>query len=86
MVYGIGTRSYNRSAEKRQMDAERKAYTKAYLEGRLLPEKIADWPDKWRELYEERAGIMEFAGNISKATAESLAEKEIRRRFMEGEK
>jgi hypothetical protein len=30
-MYGTGTRSYNRSTEKRQMDKERKAVTAAYV-------------------------------------------------------
>lgn len=30
MTYGLGTRSYNRSAEKRQMDRERKAFTEKF--------------------------------------------------------
>lgn len=33
MTYGLNTRSYNRSAEKRENDRQRKAATDAYLAG-----------------------------------------------------
>lgn len=44
-----------------------------------LPQNISDWPAEWRELYEERAGIMEHQGNMSKYAAERLAEQDTRR-------
>jgi len=31
--YGVGTRSYNRSAEKRELEKQRKAATEKYLQG-----------------------------------------------------
>jgi len=43
-----------------------------------LPPSIDDWPKYWRELYEERAGIKEFQGNIPKPMAEREAASEIR--------
>lgn len=46
-----------------------------------LPPNIAAWPKKWRELYEERAGIMEFqsVGTMSRQVAEIRAEQDIRK-------
>ena len=43
-----------------------------------LPANRAAWPARWLELWSERAGIMEFSGNLSKATAEFRAEQDIR--------
>lgn len=44
-----------------------------------LPPKIQDWPTEWRELWVERAGIMEFEGKWSRETAEWMAERDIRK-------
>lgn len=44
-----------------------------------LPPNRAAWPKKWRELFEERAGIIEFMGNLSRQTAEFRAEQDIRK-------
>ncbi len=44
-----------------------------------LPENIADWPEQWRELYEERAGILQFTANFPRWKAEVMAEAEIRK-------
>lgn len=44
-----------------------------------LPSKIADWPKYYAELYEERAGIYEFEGKMSRKNAELQAEKDIRK-------
>ena len=46
-----------------------------------LPLKIADWPSYWRELYEERAGIMEYSANLEKSAAKYWAERDIRKQF-----
>jgi len=43
-----------------------------------LPRKLSDWPESWRFLYEERAGLMEFCGGLSRAEAERQAEQDIR--------
>jgi hypothetical protein len=48
-----------------------------------LPPKTSDWPVAWREAFEERAGIMEFQGNMPRDTAEFWAEKDVRRQFQE---
>ena len=32
-----------------------------------------NWPDPWRELFEERAAIMEFEGGLGRAEAEQEA-------------
>ncbi len=44
-----------------------------------LPKYVHTWPDLWRELWQERAGIMEFDGKISRPEAEKAAEKDIRK-------
>ena len=44
-----------------------------------LPFKLADWPKRWAELYEERAGLMQYEAGFSKAEAEYEAEKDIRK-------
>lgn len=49
----------------------------------ILPKKIDDWPDLYRELYEERAGIIEFCGNKPKMVAEFIAEDAVRRMALE---
>ncbi len=43
-----------------------------------LPRFIKDWPALWQELYEERAAIKEFVGNLPRYFAEQDAEREIR--------
>ncbi len=40
--------------------------------GRLL-EVVATWPADWRELWEERAGIAEYDGNMPRPLAEDWA-------------
>ena len=44
-----------------------------------LPNKISDWPAEWRELWEERAAIMNHEGLMPKFMAEREAEKDIRK-------
>lgn len=44
----------------------------------ILPRSIAAWPLIWKELYEERAALMEFSGNITRQDAEREAERDIR--------
>ena len=41
----------------------------------------ADWPDAWRERYEERAAIMEYDGGLTRAVAERLAFCAVRDQF-----
>ena len=45
-----------------------------------LPANIADWPEDWREEYEERAAIMdkEYYGSLSREAAEAWAETIVR--------
>ena len=45
----------------------------------VLPDNIDAWPRKYRELYEERAAIIEFQGNMSRTDAEFRAECDIRK-------
>ncbi len=44
-----------------------------------LPPNPAAWPARWRDLYEERAGIIEYQSNVSRLTAETRAEMDIRK-------
>ena len=44
-----------------------------------LPPNPAAWPSKFRELYEERAAIMEYEGKLNRATAAWRAEQDIRK-------
>ena len=44
-----------------------------------LPAQIDRWPKRWRELYEERAGLIEFQANVSRGTAEIRAEQDMRK-------
>jgi hypothetical protein len=44
-----------------------------------LPLNISAWPAPWRELWEERAAIMEYQGNLSRPTAEFRAAEDIRK-------
>jgi hypothetical protein len=44
-----------------------------------LPPNPAAWPARWKELYEERAAIVEFMGNLSRSTAEFRAQADVRK-------
>lgn len=44
-----------------------------------LPPNRARWPARWLELWAERAAIMEYQGNLSRATAEVRAEQDVRK-------
>jgi hypothetical protein len=46
--------------------------------GALLPPDLAAWPDDERENYEERAGIRQFEGGLSREVAERKAERDVR--------
>lgn len=48
-----------------------------------LPPNPAAWPKRWRELYEERCGIIEFQANLSRETAELSAQMDIRKQAAE---
>lgn len=49
-----------------------------------LPLSVADWPEDWLFLCHERAGIMEFQGNLPRAEAERRAAEDIRRQEAAG--
>jgi len=51
-----------------------------------LPPNRAAWPKKWREVWEERAAIIEYLGNLSRPTAEFRAEQDVRKQAMEERK
>ena len=40
-----------------------------------LPANVYDWPEYWREAYEERAAILEFDADLSREEAEKESEK-----------
>jgi hypothetical protein len=44
-----------------------------------LPLNVEDWPEVWRDLFEERAGILEFEAHMQRLYAEELAQTDIRR-------
>jgi len=46
-----------------------------------LPVDVGAWPDDWRFQWDERAGIMEHSGALSRADAEREAEKVVRLEF-----
>ena len=43
-----------------------------------LPDVLADWPEEWREVFEERAAIMEYDGGLSQVDATARAEGIVR--------
>jgi len=43
-----------------------------------LPSNVADWPEEYKEIYDERAAIMEFDGEIDRQEAEIQAEAQVR--------
>lgn len=50
-----------------------------------LPSMVRDWPLLWKELYEERAAIMEHEGKFPRHLAEQKAEMDIRHQMKTGE-
>ena len=46
-----------------------------------LPADVQAWPEDWRFLWDERAGIMEHCGALSRAVAERGAEAVVRLEF-----
>jgi hypothetical protein len=44
-----------------------------------LPPNRDRWPQRWLELWAERAAIIEYQANVSRATAELRAEQDIRK-------
>ena len=43
-----------------------------------LPILVKDWPGDWKEIFEERAAIMEYDGNRPRPEAERRAERCVR--------
>jgi hypothetical protein len=58
------------------MESTRMAWNEGFVN---LPPNRARWDRKWLELFEERAAIIEFMGNLSRETAEYRAEQDIRK-------
>lgn len=48
----------------------------------ILPTFRKDWPIAWLDEWAERAAIMEFSGNLTRAEAEREAERDIRTRAL----
>jgi hypothetical protein len=46
-----------------------------------LPSKVSDWNEEWTYRFHERAGIMEFDGNMDRAWAEREAERACREEY-----
>lgn len=38
-----------------------------------------NWNSRWRDMWQERAGIMEFDGNMTRADAEQMALEDVKR-------
>ncbi len=51
-----------------------------------LPLDKSRWPTWALELWTERAGIMEFSGNLSREVAEIRAEQDVRRQAAQMER
>ena len=49
----------------------------------VLPSSLTAWPETWRSAFEERAGIIEFDGNIPRDDAERYAEACVRREYQQ---
>lgn len=49
-----------------------------------LPPNRAAWPPKWREAFEERAGIIEHDARLPRAPAEYYAEQDVRKQAAGG--
>jgi hypothetical protein len=43
-----------------------------------LPARVEDWPEAWREEFEERAAIMEYDGMMSRPEAQQWAQTIVR--------
>lgn len=46
--------------------------------GAALPPDPSAWPERWRDVFEDRAGIIEFEGGRPRAIAEQEAERLVR--------
>ena len=46
-----------------------------------LPVSVTEWPDEWKESYDERAAILEFDGGLNRSTAEQRSEELQRKAF-----
>lgn len=49
-----------------------------------VPDVLSDpveWPSNWRDLFEERAAIREYEGNLKRAEAERSALEDVKRHF-----
>lgn len=58
--------------------AERARRVRAWLTRSELPARVADWPEEWRDAWEERAALMEHLGGLARDEAERRAEARVR--------
>ena len=79
-VLAVGTAERRTADERRERAARRRAALKdpAGDHQGELPEDLGSWPDEWREVFEERAAVMEFDGGLPRAAAEREAEVRVR--------
>ena len=62
---------------------ERKPEAVAWLQAdECLPVDLANWPESWGGLYEERAAIIEFDGGLKHSHAKRLAEELVRAAYL----
>ena len=61
--------------------AERARAVRVWVRAPELPERVEEWPLEWLDRYEERAGIMEFLGELPRDEAERRAEARVREAF-----
>ncbi|MFH1467883.1 MAG: hypothetical protein ABIO70_26090, partial [Pseudomonadota bacterium] len=67
------------AAERRERAQARAAWLRGEEpDAGVLPERVADWPEEAREIWEERAAIIEFDGGLPREAAERLAEERVR--------
>ena len=43
-----------------------------------LPRAVTDWPDEWRDAWEERVALMVVGGSLGEQEAERMAEERVR--------
>lgn len=53
----------------------------ALKQSKGLPQNRVDWPTFWRNLFEERAGLLEFDDGFPRAEAEARAEDILRQHY-----